>query len=367
MPWTGGVGLVPSVLAQGSTTAPRLMGSLVRVEQSADREYELTQHPRRQQVAEHPARPESSSAVEVFGTGHQQVARLPHEVRLLLLGRPQTLAVPLLILGRPAPTTLPSAPSGELASEPSQGIEDVGIDVLDDMEDAELVAGVGPQFRQDRGVEVRAVGDDHSGQEAVIPEVVEYAPHMVPIVGPDQGEGGWEVAERVGGEQERAVPQVQFVDAQGAREVVEGPPPVAGHVGLVDLPVEAVVEEAVGQVEEEVPPHRLRQPVGAHAVVEESVEDGVADAVGVLGSWLDALDTGPERLAAGTRGAVFSNRQFDDDALPVGDVADGSRVSGLPPPGRAALGAGEGLRSTTLPENANASSAYACVLLGSEW
>jgi hypothetical protein len=105
----------------------------------------------------------------------------------------------------------------------------------------------------------------------------------------------------------------------------------------------------------------------AHAVVEEAVDDGVADAIGVLGSWFDPLDVGTERLAAGTLGAVFSDRQFDDDDLPVGDVADGSSVGALPPPGCAAVWAREGLGSTSLPENANTSGVHACVLLGSVW
>src|SRR3954454_22800436 len=105
----------------------------------------------------------------------------------------------------------------------------------------------------------------------------------------------------------------------------------------------------------------------AHAAVEEAVDDGVADAVGVLGSWRDPLDARAERLAALTGSAAFSDRQFDEDDLAEGDVADGSGVGVLPPSGRAALGAGEGLRGTTLPENANTSGIHACVLFGLVW
>lgn len=303
----------------------------------------------------------------MFRASHDQVAMLPDEVRLLLLGFPPAFAVPLLVLARSSPTSLPSAFLGELASEPSQGIEDVGIDAFDDVEDAGLMPGGRPEFREKSGVKVRAVRDDNSGPEAVVPEVVQESPHVVLIVGPDQGEGDGEIAERVGGQEQRAMAQVQLVGAQGAREVVEGPLAVSGHVGLTALPVEAVVEEPIGQVEEEVASHRLLHAMEAHAVIEEAVDDGVADPVGVLGSRFDPFDVRAERLAAGTGGAVFSDRHVDEGDLAQRDVANGARVGALPPSGRAALWTGEGLRRTTLTENANTSGVHACVLDGVVW
>ena len=258
-------------------------------------------------------------------------------------------------LARPTASAFaPSALVGEFASEPSQGIEDAVVDVLDDVKDAELMTGVGPEFGQHGGVEVRAVGDDHVGQEAVVLEVVQEAPHVVLIVGRNQGEGDGEIAQRVGGQKQRAVAQVQFVDAQGAGEMVEGPLAVGGHVGLADLPVEAVVEEAVGQVEEEVALQRLLQAIHAHAVVEQAVDDGFADAVGVLGSRFDALDLGAEGLAAGAAGAVFSDRQFDDEDLAESDVADRSCVGVLARrPRLPQCGQGKDLWGTIATENAN--------------
>jgi hypothetical protein len=113
--------------------------------------------------------------------------------------------------------------------------------------------------------------------------------------------------------------------------------------------------------------HGLPDAMEAHAIVKESVDDGVANAVGVLGSWFDPFDLGAEGLAAVAGGAVFSECQFDDDDLCVADVANTSRVGTLPPSGRAAVGTREGLGSTTLPENANASGVHACVLDGMVW
>jgi hypothetical protein len=107
--------------------------------------------------------------------------------------------------------------------------------------------------------------------------------------------------------------------------------------------------------------------VEAHAVAEEAVDDGVADPVGVLGTGLDPFDVRAERLAAVAGGAVLSDRHFDEGDLAERDVADGSCMSILPPSGRAALWAGEGLRSTTPTENANTSGVHACVLDGLVW
>ena len=105
----------------------------------------------------------------------------------------------------------------------------------------------------------------------------------------------------------------------------------------------------------------------AHAVIKETVDDGVADAVGVLGTGFDAWDLRAERLAAIACGAVFSDGQFDDDDLAESDVADKSSVSVLPMSDLSTLGTGEGLWGATLAENANTSGIHACVLRGLVW
>jgi hypothetical protein len=190
---------------------------------------------------------------------------------------------------------------------------------------------------------------------------------VVLIVGPDQSEGDGEIAKWIGGQKQCAMAQMQLVDTQGAGEVLEGPLAIAGHVGLANLPVEAVGEEAIGQFEEEVALHGLLDAMEAHAIIEKAVDNSVANAVGVLGSWLDAFDARAEGLAAGAGGAVFSDRHFDEGDLAERDVADGSRVGGLPPSERAAVRAREGLRRTTPTENANTSGVHACVLDGLVW
>src|SRR5262245_47099122 len=74
------------------------------------------------------------------------------------------------------------------------------------------------------------------------------------------------------------------IDAQAAGEALDPPAAVVGPVELAGLPVQAVVDETVGQLQEEVTGQDLTQPLDALLVVEEAVEDGVADLVGVLGA-----------------------------------------------------------------------------------
>jgi len=109
------------------------------------------------------AEPASLAAIEVFGSGRDQMAMLPDEVPLLLPGLALASAGAFLGLAGPTAASLASAFLGEFASESSQGIEDVGVDVLEDVEDAELMAGLGPEFGEEFGVEIGAVGDDDLG------------------------------------------------------------------------------------------------------------------------------------------------------------------------------------------------------------
>jgi len=187
------------------------------------------------------------------------------------------------------------------------------------------------------------------------------------VGGGDEGEGDGEIAEGVGGEQQGAMSEVEFVDAECAGEVGVCPLAVGGHVGLADFPVEAIVEEAIGEIEVEVALHGLLEAMEAHAVVEESVDDGLANAVGVFGSRFDSGGLGTERLAAVAVGAIFSDGQFDDDDFAEGDVADESGVCVFPPTVFATGGAWEGLGGTSLAENANRSGVHACVLFGLVW
>ena len=73
--------------------------------------------------------------------------------------------------------------------------------------------------------------------------------------------------------------QVQLVDAERPAEVVQDPAAVIRQVEPPDLPVEAVVDEPVREIQKEVPPHRGDDPLDAYAVLEDAVEHGLTDLV----------------------------------------------------------------------------------------
>src|SRR5215208_5525018 len=112
------------------------------------------------------------------------------------------------------------------------------------------------------------------------------------------------------------------------------------HVKPFDLAVEAVVDEPVGEVEGEVPPHRGDRPLGAHTVVEDAVEDRLANPVVIVRPRLDARRRGAERSTATAAGPVLAVGDVEEDDLFVGDGPDLAVVGGLAPPELAARRAG---------------------------
>jgi hypothetical protein len=183
------------------------------------------------------------------------------------------------------------------------------------------------------------------------------------VVGSHQREGDGEIAQGVGGQEQGPMTKMDFVQVERAREILQGPLTVGRHVDLADLPVEAVVQKALGEIEVKIALQRLAKAFHAHSVVEQTVDDRVANSVGVLGARIDPLDLGPEGLATRTAGAVFSDGQFDEENLAVSDIADraGMRLFELSTP--AAVRTGKRCRSTMTFDHANAwlDGFHACV------
>jgi hypothetical protein len=149
-----GIGQILRVFDQSRAAARRLMGTLFWVEQTVDLKHKIPQHPRLGQVAKDLAEPAAFSPIEVFGSGHDQVAMFPDEVRLFLLGVPSAGSGSLLLLTWSPTASLGTAFLIELTSKPSKGVKDTVIDILDDVEDAELMASIRQQFSQESWVQV---------------------------------------------------------------------------------------------------------------------------------------------------------------------------------------------------------------------
>lgn len=163
--------------------------------------------------------------------------------------------------------------------------------------------------------------------------------------------------------------QMQFVDAQRAGEVVERPLTVGWHIDLADLPIETVVEKAVGEIEKEFALEGLLQAMETHAVFEQAIDDEIANAVGVLGSRLDAVDLRTEGLATRTGGAVFSHREFDEGDFAESDIAHASSMGIFAPAKLATRWAREFLGSASFAKRPDAclSGFHACVPPGLVW
>src|ERR1700722_7024972 len=225
---------------------------------------------------------------------------------------------------------------------------------------------VGPYLYQNFGVKIRAVCHHHQGQETMLFEIAQETLHVILIIGTNQGEGHGEIVERIGSQEQGAMAKGNFIDTERSGEPFQGPLAILGHVHLPDFPVEAIVEEALGQFEMEIPSQGLVKALHAHLGVEQTVKNRLANPVGILGTQLDSLNLGSEGLAAGTTGAVFSDGQLDDKDLAVSDIADRTRVYLFEPPTPATMRTGKCCRSTMTFDHANAwvDGFHACVLSG---
>jgi hypothetical protein len=83
----------------------------------------------------------------------------------------------------------------------SYGVQDMVVDVLDDVENAQVMLGMGPYLCQNFGVKIRAIGHHHQGQEAMLFEIAQEALHVILIIGTNQGEGHGEIVERIGSQE----------------------------------------------------------------------------------------------------------------------------------------------------------------------
>src|SRR5271157_1525861 len=120
----------------------------------------------------------------------------------------------------------------------------------------------------------------------------------------------------------RVKPPGKLVDAQRPAEAVQDPTAMVRQVELPDPLVEAVVDEAVGEVQEEVSVHRPEELLDAHPIVEDAVEHGFTDLVVVQGAGFHARGSGAEGRATVATGPVFAIGDVEVDDLLVGDGTD---------------------------------------------
>src|SRR5262249_37584465 len=158
--------------------------------------------------------------------------------------------------------------------------------------------GLLPDLAQQRRVEVGAVGDDQAGPEAPVLEHQQEAPQVRLVVDADQGEADDLVGYRVGSQQQGEAAQVQLVDAQHDAEPLQAQAAVVGDLDPATLPVQAVVDEARREAQQEVALDGAHGALDVEAVLQQAVEDGLADGGVVVGLRGDVQRPGAEVLAA---------------------------------------------------------------------
>jgi len=126
--------------------------------------------------------------------------------------------------------------------------------------------------------------------------------------------------------------QMQFVDAQRAGEMLECPLPSAGRLVWRTFQSRQSYRKPSDNSRRKSRWSAWLQTVEAHAIVEKPVDDGLADAIGVLGRGSMPGICERKVSAARAAGAVFSHDQFDDQDRAVGEV--GIRRYGCPCVGR---------------------------------
>jgi hypothetical protein len=193
------------------------------------------------------------------------------------------------------------------------------------MEGAQLMVGVRPQLAEHGRVEVRAVGDDGPRLQPPGLEVAEEPPHVVLIVGADQGEGHRQVADRIGGQQQGEPAQVDLIDAETVAELPQDHAAQLGHVELSRPVAEHVIDEAGGELQQEFPAQRPEGPLDAHAVLDDPTEDQIADRVVVGGPGEDAVGGTAEGGAAIAAGTILAAGDLEVGDGLVGDGADPAR------------------------------------------
>jgi hypothetical protein len=218
------------------------------------------------------------------------VTLFPDEIGFVLLGSFLLPTLALASLARSTASAFAASHSRVISAATSHDVQDMVIDVLDDVENAQLVLGVRPDLGQNFGIKIRAIGHHHQGQKTMLFEIVQETPHVVLIIGTNQGEGHGEIVERVGSQEQRAMAKMNFIDTERSGELLQSPLAILGHVHLPDFPVEAIVEEPVGQFEMEIPLQGFLKASHAHLVVEQTVEDSLTNPVGVLSPQFDSLD-----------------------------------------------------------------------------
>jgi hypothetical protein len=139
---------------------------------------------------------------------------------------------------------------------------------------------------------------------------------------------------------------------------------MGGQVQLLYGPVQAVINEAAGEVQQEIAAHALANGFDIQAVVEDAFQDGLADAVVVSRLGQHALGAGTEGATAAAPGSIFAVGDLKVGNLLVGNGAHVAVQNALAAGQLAAMRAGSLLAGTVYGDinDVGCYGIHACVL-----
>lgn len=143
---------------------------------------------------------------------------------------------------------------------------------------------------------------------------------MTPGASGRQEEGRSKVVDRIGGHEDRSATVMDLVDAKNAGEVLQHPLPIGGAVYLRVRPLEAVVDEADGDLKKEVLAEMTLNLVHREVIADEKINDLLSDCIGIAASEGNAFHRGGEELGALAGGGIDADHQPPQRRLLVSQV-----------------------------------------------
>jgi hypothetical protein len=133
---------------------------------------------------------------------------------------------------------------------------------------------------------------------------------------------------------------VQLIDAQGAGETLQDHLAVLGQVEAGQLPVQAVIDKALRQRQEEITLHGGPGLLDVEAVAQQAVQDGLPDGGVVVRLGGHVQGPGAEILAAATARVVLCVGDLQPGRAAVGQGAEAAVQEAFAASPAAAAGAG---------------------------
>lgn len=194
-------------------------------------------------------------------------------------------------------------------------VENQLIEFRDYMEYAQLMFGIRPNLLECQRIQVRTIRNDCMRRKPVIVEVSHEPNHVRGIILGNQSTSDRVVGDRVTGQQQYTMAQMNLINAQDATELREHVLAELVAIEFSDRMIQCRVNVTRGKFDQEVTLHTGLDCRKVQLVVENPVDDGLANSVVILGFEVDMIRMAVKRFAAVALGPVFAVVNFQPENL----------------------------------------------------